>query len=568
MENKGRTSLDMSEDEILIMADKIRQNQIESKEFERRMESCLNNRGEVTEPIPIGKTPNALVISGADGKLNVIINPSTIKKCMSDSAARYHGHGLTADIMKRLPDELRNPVMIFKGAHQNSLVAVTALKDKKKDVIIVAVDLNVRSVWCDVNRVTSAYGKKNVCNYIKKQFETGNLVAVNVEKANEMLHSLGLQLPQENTFISFDNSIAYTMANVKYPDEMDNQKNYKKENKAMENNVMEQTQETKKTLFSVEQNGFTSYYDMGVMSFEELRQHFMESEHPFKGLGGKEVSESDFAWLEQSDEVFLSVTADIDNDMIRVYEINGIPEEERTGENTRIWKMELSEYVSEKQNAMGQAEEIINRLESSKTVFNNDERNLIVNYAYKLNDIEKTRELAERIYYNHGNQEAILAEREAQAEIGALPDTMIGISQMNEYGYTSKDMLPLTQEGAMELFEQNLSVYVLHKDGTETVVEDREQIMEHAGIFGIEKDEWLQMLGIEKNERMQNQNKFQEQPEKKNSLPVQSNKKEAVQQAGKKESVLSKLKLFQNKAKEQNAAKETPIRSKETSIDK
>ena len=117
----------------------------------------------------------------------------------------------------------------------------------------------------------------------------------------------------------------------------------------MENNVMEQTQETKKTLFSVEQNGFTSYYDMGVMSFEELRQHFMESEHPFMGLGGKELSEADFAQLEQSDKVSLSVTADIDNDVIQIYEINGITEEERTRENTRIWEMELSEYVSEKQ---------------------------------------------------------------------------------------------------------------------------------------------------------------------------------------------------------------------------
>ena len=114
----------------------------------------------------------------------------------------------------------------------------------------------------------------------------------------------------------------------------------------MENNVMEQTQETKKTLFSVEQNGFTSYYDMGVMSFEELRKHFMESEHPFMGLGGKELSEADFAQMEQSDMASLSVTADIDNDVIQIYEINGISEEERTDENTRTWEMELSEYIS------------------------------------------------------------------------------------------------------------------------------------------------------------------------------------------------------------------------------
>ncbi len=50
---------------------------------------------------------------------------------------------------------------------------------------------------------------------------------------------------------------------------------------------------------------------------------------------------------------------------------------------------------------------IINRLEYAKTAFSDDERNLIVNYAYKLNDMEKTRELAEHIYYEEteGNQE-------------------------------------------------------------------------------------------------------------------------------------------------------------------
>ena len=38
-----------------------------------------------------------------------------------------------------------------------------------------------------------------------------------------------------------------------------------------------------------------------------------------------------------------------------------------------------------------QAEGIINRLEFAKTAFSDDERNLIVNYAFKLNDMEKTR---------------------------------------------------------------------------------------------------------------------------------------------------------------------------------
>ena len=77
-----------------------------------------------------------------------------------------------------------------------------------------------------------------------------------------------------------------------------------------------------------------------------------------------------------------------------------------------------------------------------------------------------------------------------QAEIDALPDPMIGLSEMREYGYTWNEMLPLTQEKALELFVHDLPVYLLHNDGSETTVEDRKQITEHDGIFGIEKGDW------------------------------------------------------------------------------
>ena len=51
---------------------------------------------------------------------------------------------------------------------------------------------------------------------------------------------------------------------------------------------------------------------------------------------------------------------------------------------------------------MKQAENLINRLEFGETLFSDDERNLIVNYAYKLDDMDKTRELAEKLAYQIG----------------------------------------------------------------------------------------------------------------------------------------------------------------------
>ena len=147
----------------------------------------------------------------------------------------------------------------------------------------------------------------------------------------------------------------------------------------------------------------------------------------------------------------------------------------------------------EELSVMQHAEHIINRLEHGQPAFSEAERNLIVNYAYKLGNIEKTRELAEHIYAQEvdGNQDVALAMIDAEAEIDALPDSMVGVSEMQEYGYTWNEMFPLTQERAIELFDYDLPVYLLHTDGSETTVSDRKQITEHDGMCGIEKGDWL-----------------------------------------------------------------------------
>ncbi|MDE7425920.1 MAG: DUF4316 domain-containing protein [Lachnospiraceae bacterium] len=74
-----------------------------------------------------------------------------------------------------------------------------------------------------------------------------------------------------------------------------------------------------------------------------------------------------------------------------------------------------------------QAENLINRMEHGITRFTGEERDLIVNCNYKLDDMEKTKALAEGIAYQAENKEHIMAE--AQAEIDGLSDELEGVSQ-------------------------------------------------------------------------------------------------------------------------------------------
>ena len=159
-------------------------------------------------------------------------------------------------------------------------------------------------------------------------------------------------------------------------------------------------------------------------------------------------------------------------------------------------KERVEQPIDTNLSVMGQAEQLINQLEAEKNIFTSEERNLIVNYAYKLDDMNKTRELAEKLAYReqYVQQDVALTIIDAKAEIDALPDPMIGLSEMREYGYQWNEMLPLTQEKALELFGHDLHVYLLHTDGTESLAESRERIEEHEGIFGVEKETWNKAL--------------------------------------------------------------------------
>ena len=78
-----------------------------------------------------------------------------------------------------------------------------------------------------------------------------------------------------------------------------------------------------------------------------------------------------------------------------------------------------------------------------------------------------------------------------------MPDTSIGFSEMYQYGYTDGNtMLPLTKERAMELFMQDVPVFLLYADSTEAMALDAEDISSHTGVFGVEREEWDAVRGV------------------------------------------------------------------------
>ncbi len=152
-------------------------------------------------------------------------------------------------------------------------------------------------------------------------------------------------------------------------------------------------------------------------------------------------------------------------------------------------------HIASELPATVQAEQLINRMEFHRTVYDSDECNLIMNHAYKLDDMYKTTSLAYSLVEQKDDLPLLLETiKAAEKEIDTLPDGMVGLSEMHEYGYSWDEMLPLTKDRASELFGEDVSVYQLYSDGSETLVEDKEALQAHDGLFGVQKDDWSAYL--------------------------------------------------------------------------
>lgn len=94
-------------------------------------------------------------------------------------------------------------------------------------------------------------------------------------------------------------------------------------------------------------------------------------------------------------------------------------------------------------------------------------------------------------------EKAPMPEPPVEEHSHPMPDPDVSIADRNAYGYLSDELLPLSKERAAELFEQDLTVYLLYEDNTESMAFDREDIDNHSGLFGIEKADWLALQEYE-----------------------------------------------------------------------
>ena len=201
---------------------KIDDNRREENEFRKALTNLLSGNGRLSSaPLLIGVTPNAIDCCIETKGLNLVITKSVIDKCMrketrdeNGKQQKNSGHGLTAQKLIDVVWAIKRPVMILQGSQPDTLAVMTDLKDNEGRYIFAFLALDKAGTTVNVNMISSAYGRNNLSEYINKCINNDMLIAVNTEKADEVLLSIGGHFSKAMAPINFDNTIAYTLKSV------------------------------------------------------------------------------------------------------------------------------------------------------------------------------------------------------------------------------------------------------------------------------------------------------------------------------------------------------------------
>jgi hypothetical protein len=177
--------------------------QNDTERFSQQVDALMNGTFDKQNMVTVlSETPNVLQQLGFNN-LPITITPNKLERVINEKGKQnreYHNLGI--DVVKQLPDAITNPLDIIKS-HNNSVVLTTYLADKNENSVIVSIQLdgkgNINNIEIPTNVMTSAYGRNNYDNYMRKNIENGNLL-YDIDRGiikKEALNTQGLQLSND-----------------------------------------------------------------------------------------------------------------------------------------------------------------------------------------------------------------------------------------------------------------------------------------------------------------------------------------------------------------------------------
>lgn len=255
----------------------------EKSSFAKQVDEVLSGADTTSTHLKVMSTPLILRQLGAEN-LPVVMTARHLKNIVADSGndPNVNYHGLDADLVKKLPELLADPVMVMDSmTRDDSVVVLTATVDKENRPVIGAIKFdgrgNLNDIEINANVLTSTYGKDNFNEFLQRNVDADTILYWNKEKSQELLKTPGVQFPDNLNSLTTNTIIRKAKAFVNNLDEGDENNTNKEKDGSNQVEQVQQVEQVEQVGIDEEQIRIDARFKA-----ENLNQAFEEAERRAK----------------------------------------------------------------------------------------------------------------------------------------------------------------------------------------------------------------------------------------------------------------------------------------------
>ena len=190
--------------------------------FAEQVDRVLAGTFDFYSAMKVCDTPQILIDCGCE-QLPMLYTQRHLRDAVSPKVQNNnHKHGLSVEQIKKLPQLLESPLIVYDSLSKNdSIVVVTSERDADNLPLVVSIKPNGTGRYeletISANFITSVHGRNNIENQLIEAVKQNKLVYVNKEKSQTTFERWGLQLSELTNVFDFNNIIhqSYNIVNTR-----------------------------------------------------------------------------------------------------------------------------------------------------------------------------------------------------------------------------------------------------------------------------------------------------------------------------------------------------------------
>lgn len=183
-----------------------------TKRIPKQIEKSMTGKMLSSEHIKLGKTPEILKKYGMiEGEMLMpqsvvpkVAYPAGYRQALAKGTGmsenqikKLQGHDLGFEVIRKIPEKMRNPMAILKSnTQEGSIVVLTDMVDKYNQPIIVPIKVAKDGTTEIGNMIPSMYGRKGFRSFMEEQEKKGNILFMDKERIRNSSLSTGVQFPE------------------------------------------------------------------------------------------------------------------------------------------------------------------------------------------------------------------------------------------------------------------------------------------------------------------------------------------------------------------------------------